>query len=365
MTASSSRAPLRTGLIGYGLAGTVFHAPLLAAEPAFTLAAVATQRAAEVARDWPGARVLSPDALLEDPSLDVVIIASPNDTHAPLAERALRAGKHVVVDKPFTLDAAEASRLDALARERGRCLTVFHSRRWDGDFLTVRQLLEQGRLGRLFSFESHYDRFRPQVKARWKEDAVPGGGTLWDLGSHLIDQAVQLFGMPESVSADLGQQREGARATDWFHLLLRYGELRVILHSGSVVHEPWPRFVLQGERDAWVKYGLDPQEEQLKAGLRPGQAGWGQEPAARHGRLSQGGEVPTLPGQYESFYRCFARAIAGEGPVPVTAESAGQVIRIVQAAERSASEGRRIPLERPPGSQGAAHGADAVRQGRS
>ncbi|HYO70808.1 MAG TPA: Gfo/Idh/MocA family oxidoreductase, partial [Archangium sp.] len=188
-------APLRTGLLGYGLSGARFHAPLLAAEPAFTLAAVATRKASEVARDWPGVRVLSQDELLTDPSLELVIIATPNDSHAALAERALLAGKHVVVEKPFTLDSAEALRLDALARERGRCLTVFHNRRWDGDFLTVRQLLEQGRLGRLFSFESHFDRFRPQVKARWKEDDVPGGGTLWDLGSHLIDQALQLFGL--------------------------------------------------------------------------------------------------------------------------------------------------------------------------
>jgi len=341
---SSSRSPIRVGLLGYGLAGSLFHAPLLAAEPAFSLVAIATQRAAEVARDWPGVRAVSPDALLADPSIELVIVASPNDSHATLAERALRAGKHVVVDKPFVLDSAEALRLDALARERGLCLTVFHSRRWDGDFLTVRQLLDEGRLGRLFSFESHYDRFRPQVKARWKEDDVPGGGTLWDLGAHLVDQALQLFGLPDSLVADLGQQRTGARTTDWFHLVLRYGELRVILHSGSVVHEPWPRFVLQGERDAWHKSGLDPQEEQLKAGLRPGAAGWGAEPSERHGKLSQGGSVPTLPGRYEEFYRQLARAIAGEGPVPVTALSAARVIQVLEAAVRSATEGRRVSL---------------------
>ncbi len=322
--------PIRTGLIGYGLSGARFHAPLLAAEPAFTLAAVATSRAEAVARDWPGVHVLSVEALLAEPTLELVIIASPNDSHAALAERALLAGKHVVVEKPFTLDSAEALRLGVLARERGRCLSVFHNRRWDGDFLTVRQLLEEGSLGRLYSFESHFDRFRPQVKARWKEEDVPGGGTLWDLGSHLIDQAVELFGLPESITADLGRQRTGARAVDWFHLLLRYGELRVLLHSGSVVHEPWPRFVLQGEARAWVKYGLDPQEAQLEAGLRPGMEGWG-------------------PGGYEHFYRQLAVAIAGEGPVPVTAESAGQVIRVIEAALRSAGEGRRITLEHSSG----------------
>jgi scyllo-inositol 2-dehydrogenase (NADP+) len=349
MTATSTRPPIRVGIIGYGLAGAWFHAPLISVDPAFTLAAIATSRAAEVARDWPGARVLSVDALLADPALELIIIASPNDTHGPLAERALLAGKHVVVDKPFTVDSAQAVRLGVLARERGLCLSVFHNRRWDGDFLTVRQLLEEGRLGRLFSFESHHDRFRPEVKKRWKEDDVPGGGTLWDLGAHLIDQSLQLFGLPESISADLGQQRQGARTTDWFHLVLRYGELRVLLHSGSVVHEPWTRFVLQGEADGWTKSGIDPQEAQLKAGLRPGMPGWGLEPAEQHGRLSRGGPVPTLAGGYEHFYRQMARAIAGEGPVPVTAESAAEVIRVIEAAVRSDAEGRRLTLGGSPG----------------
>jgi scyllo-inositol 2-dehydrogenase (NADP+) len=340
----SPRNPLRVGLIGYGLSGATFHARLLAAEPAFTLAAVSTRNAGAVAQDWPAAQVLSVDALLADPSLEVAIVTSPNDSHAALARRALQAGKHVVVEKPFTLDSDEARQLGALARERGLCLAVFHNRRWDGDFLTVKQLLEEGRLGKLYSFESHFDRLRPQVKKRWKEEAVPGGGLLWDLGAHLIDQTLQLFGLPESVQADLGQQRPGAQAVDWFHLLLRYGELRVLLRSGSVVHEPWPRFVLHGETDAFLKYGLDPQEEQLKAGLLPGASGWGAEPPARHGRLSQGGSVPTAPGCYERFYGELAAAIAGQGPVPVTAESAAEVIRVIEAAQRSASEGRRVTL---------------------
>ena len=341
---TSTRPPFRVGLIGYGLSGSLFHAPLLSVEPAFQLAAVATQRAADVARDLPGVPAVTPDQLLADGSLDLVIVTSPNDSHASLAERALRAGKHVVVEKPFTLDSAEALRLDAFARERGLCLTVFHNRRWDGDFLALQQLIAEGRLGRLFSFESHYDRLRPEVKVRWKEADVPGGGTLWDLGAHLVDQALLLFGMPDSVLADVGQQRPGARTTDWFHLVLRYGELRVILHSGSVVHAPWPRFILQGERGAWHKSGMDPQEEQLRAGLRPGMAGWGEEPAGLRGQLSQGGSVPTPTSRSEEFYRQLARAMRGEGPVPVTAASAAQVIQVLEAAARGAHEGRRIDL---------------------
>ncbi|MDC0707101.1 oxidoreductase [Stigmatella sp. ncwal1] len=340
----SPQKPMRVGVIGYGLSGASFHARLLAAEPAFVLSAVSTRNAEAVARDWPDARVLSVDALLEDPTLELVVITSPNDSHAALARRALLAGKHVVVEKPFTLDSGEAFQLGTLAREQNLRLTVFHNRRWDGDFLTVSQLLAEGRLGKLYSFESHFDRLRPQVKKRWKEEAGPGGGLLWDLGAHLVDQSLRLFGLPESVSADLGQQRPGAQAVDWFHLLLRYGELRVILRSGSVVHEPWPRFVLHGEEDAFIKYGLDPQEEQLKAGLLPGAQGWGAEPSERHGRLSRGGSVPTQRGRYEQFYGQLASAIHGNGEVPVTAESAAEVIRVIEAAQRSASEGRRVSL---------------------
>jgi scyllo-inositol 2-dehydrogenase (NADP+) len=338
--------PLRVGLLGYGLSGSRFHGPLLSVEPAFTLAAVATSRAEAVARDWPGVRAGSVDSLLEDTSLHVLVVCAPNDVHGSLAERALRAGKHVVVEKPFTLDTGEARRLDALAQELGLCLTVFHNRRWDGDFLTVRQLLARGRLGTLYSLESHFDRFRPEVKARWKEQDVPGGGTLWDLGAHLVDQAVQLFGLPESVAANLGRQRPGAQGTDWFHLVLRYGRLRVLLHSGSVVHAPWPRFVLQGDQDAYVKYGLDPQEDQLASGLRPGQTDFGQEPPGRHGRLLTSGEtVTTVPGDYGQFYRQLAAAILHGAPVPVSASSASDTVRVIQAALQSDSQGRRVDLK--------------------
>lgn len=338
-------SPLRVGLLGYGLSGSRFHGPLIAAEPAFKLAAVASRRSEVVARDWPGVRAGTVESLLSDPDLHVLVVCTPNDLHAPLAEQALRAGKHVVVEKPFALDAGEALRLDALAKERGLCLTVFHNRRWDGDFLTVRQLLDQGRLGTLYSLESHFDRLRPQVKARWKEQDVPGGGTLWDLGAHLVDQAVQLLGMPESVAADLGRQRPGAQGTDWFHLVLRYGALRVLLHSGSVVHAPWPRFILQGDRDAYVKHELDPQEGQLEAGLRPGHPDFGREPAARHGRLLASGEaVATVPGDYGQFYRQLAAAILHGEPAPVTAVSASQTVRVIQAALQSDAEGRRITL---------------------
>lgn len=337
--------PVRVGLIGYGLSGETFHAPLLAADPAFALRVVATRRAEAVAQGGWGARaVAEPEAVLADPEVDLVVIAAPNEVHASLAERALAAGKHVVVDKPFTVTAADAARLATLAERLGLCLTVFHNRRWDGDFLTVQELVAEGRLGRLYTVESHYDRFRPAIKPRWKEQDVPGGGTLYDLGAHLIDQALVLLGAPESVLADLGRQRPGAQVTDYFHLILRYGELRVILRSGSVVSEPWPRFVLQGEGGGYFKYGLDPQEEQLKAGARPGHPAWGREPAERHGELSGGERVPTRPGCYEQFYRQLALALAHGGPPPVTAGSAAEVVRVIEAALKSDAEGRRVAL---------------------
>jgi scyllo-inositol 2-dehydrogenase (NADP+) len=337
---------IRVGLIGYGLAGEVFHAPLISAEPAMRLAVIATSRAEAAART--GAAVApSPEAVIENPDVDLVVIAAPNEAHAPLAERALEAGKHVVVEKPFTVAAADADRLCVRARRSGLVLTVFHNRRFDGDFLTVKELLASGRLGRLYAFESRFDRFRPEPRARWKEQAVPGGGTLYDLGAHLIDQALVLFGMPESILADVAKQRPGAEAPDYFHLILRYGELRVVLRSGSVVSDPWPRFRLDGDKGSFVKTGLDCQEEQLKAGARPGETGFGSEDPARYGELSGGERVPTRQGCYERFYREVARAIRGGDPAPdppVTAASAADVIRVIEAAVASDFEGRRVAL---------------------
>jgi scyllo-inositol 2-dehydrogenase (NADP+) len=335
---------IRVGLIGYGLSGEVFHAPLIAAEPAMRLSLIATNRTEAAVRT--GARVApGPAAVLEDPDVDLVVIAAPNEVHASLAERALDAGKHVVVEKPFTVTSADADRLDALARRRGLRLTVFHNRRFDGDFLTVRELYESGRLGKLYSFESHFDRFRPEPRARWKEQDVPGGGTLFDLGAHLIDQALSIFGMPEAILADIGRQRPGAQATDYFHLIMRYGALRVILRSGSVVSDPWPRFRLDGDRGSFVKVGLDPQEDQLKAGVLPGDPGWGREEAARFGELSTGERVPTRAGCYERFYRELAGSISDPArEPPVSAGSAADVIRVIEAAVESEAEGRRVML---------------------
>jgi scyllo-inositol 2-dehydrogenase (NADP+) len=336
------------GLIGYGLGGAVFHAPLVAAEPRLRLAAVATSRGEQVRRDHPGARVVAGAAeLLADPEVELVVVAAPNAVHHELAAAALRAGRHVVVDKPFTLGSADADELIALAAAAGRQLSVFHNRRWDGDFLTLRRLLAAGALGEVAELVSRYDRFRPAPRGGWKEEAGPGSGVLWDLGPHLVDQALQLLGRPETVWADVGTQRPGVEATDYAHLVLGYGRLRVLLHAAMLVRDPGPRFEVHGDRGSFVSWGLDPQEQALRAGGRPGDPGWGTLPPDRRATLTTevaglevAGRVAGVPGDYGAFYATMAAAVAGEGPVPVAAAEARDTVAVIEHALASSREGR-------------------------
>jgi scyllo-inositol 2-dehydrogenase (NADP+) len=316
------------GLIGYGLGGSVFHAPLIEAEPRLRLHAVVTSRAGQVERDHPGARVVGSAAeLLEDPAVELVVVAAPNAVHHELAAAALAAGRHVVVDKPFTLTTADADDLIALAERQDRLLSVFQSRRWDGDFLTVRRCLEAGLLGRVSSFESRYDRFRPAPKGGWKEEDVPGSGLLWDLGPHLIDQALQLFGLPETVWADLQVQRPGVEAVDWVDLVLGYGRLRVLLRAAMEVRDPGPRFEVHGDRGSLLTWGLDRPE--VDATLTTEVAG-----------LELRGRLAGLPGDHGAYYAAMAAAVAGQGPVPVTAAEARDVIMVIEHALESGRQGR-------------------------
>jgi scyllo-inositol 2-dehydrogenase (NADP+) len=340
------------GLVGYGLGGSAFHAPLIRAEPGLRLHAVATSRAEQVRRDHPGVLVVaSPTELLEDPAVELVVVAAPNAVHHRLAAAALRAGRHVVVDKPFTITTAEADELMELAAAQGRRLSVFHNRRWDSDFLTVRRCLETGLLGEVSSFVSRYDRFRPAPKGGWKEEAGPGSGILYDLGPHLIDQALVLFGLPATVWADLAVQRPGVEAVDYVHLVLGYGRLRAVLHAGMEVRDPGPRFEVHGDRGSFVKWGMDLQEEAIRAGGRPGGPGWGSEPPDRHGTLTTEvaglelqGRLASVPGAYQSFYAAMAAAIAGRGPVPVPPAEARATILVIEHALRSSREGRVVEL---------------------
>jgi scyllo-inositol 2-dehydrogenase (NADP+) len=318
------------GLIGYGLGGSVFHAPLIEAEPRLRLHAVVTSRAGQVERDHPGVRVVGSAAeLLEDPAVELVVVAAPNAVHHELAAAALAAGRHVVVDKPFTLTTADADDLIALAERQDRLLSVFQSRRWDGDFLTVRRCLEAGLLGRVSSFESRYDRFRPAPKGGWKEEDVPGSGLLWDLGPHLIDQALQLFGLPETVWADLQVQRPGVEAVDWVDLVLGYGRLRVLLRAAMEVRDPGPRFEVHGDRGSLLTWGLDRPE--VDATLTTEVAG-----------LELRGRLAGLPGDHGAYYAAMAAAVAGQAPVPVTAAEARDVIMVIEHALESGRQGRLV-----------------------
>ncbi len=337
---------IHVGLIGYGMSGAVFHAPLIRHVEGLELSAVVSSQPDKVKRDHPGVEVLSsPEALLARDDISLVVVTTPNTLHYPLAKEAINAGKHVVVEKPFTITSEEAEELIELARRQGVLLSVYHNRRWDNDFLTVRQLVESGCLGDLALYEAHFDRYRPQVRDRWREWDLPGSGTLYDLGSHLIDQALVLFGLPRTVWADLGAQRPGAKAVDYFHLVLDYGQLKAILHSGSLVRQPGPRFQLHGEKGSFIKYGMDPQEEQLKQGTSPGDPGYGRdreedfgEITAKLGGLTVTGRVETLPGNYAAYYEAVVEAISSNRPVPVAAEEARDVIRGIECAIRSHRE---------------------------
>ncbi|MHB0774624.1 oxidoreductase [Halomonas sp. WWR20] len=344
---------LKVGLVGYGFASKTFHAPLLASQRGLSLVAVSSRDASKVHADWPQAEVeSSPEALFAREDLDLVVIPTPNDTHYPLAKAALSAGKHVVVDKPFTVTLEEAQALKAQAEASDKLLSVFHNRRWDSDFLTVRSLVDGGELGRLVHVESHFDRYKPDVRDRWRESPAPGGGLWYDLGPHLIDQALVLFGMPQGVWLDLAMQRDRAQVDDYFHAVLHYDRLRVVLHAGSLVASPAPRFALHGTRGSYVKHGLDPQEERLKQGELPAPQ-WGGD--TRHGTFTLGpgyngndlpesSEIPTLPGDYLAYYAGVRDAILGRQPNPVPAEEAMAVMRVIEAGLRSAQDGRVRPL---------------------
>ncbi len=341
------------GLVGYGTSGADLHAPLIGAEPRLRLRAVVTSRSDRVHRDLPEVLVVpAATQLLVDPSVELVVIAAPNAVHYELARTALLAGRHVVVDKPFVVTSTQADELIELARRQRRQLSVFHQRRWDSDYLTVKRCIRTGVLGRVTTYIARYDRFSTEPAThRWQEQHQPGAGLLYDLGPHLIDQAVHLFGLPETVMADIRAQRARAVVDDYFHLVLGYGQLRVILHAGSVVRAPGPRFEVHGDAGSFVKNGLDGQIAALLAGGRPGDPCWGIEAEDRYGTLTTDagglalhGRLASVRGAYESFYRQMAAAIGGEGPVPVPAEEARDTIRVIECALLSSADARVMPL---------------------
>ncbi|MGD0135983.1 MAG: oxidoreductase [Bryobacteraceae bacterium] len=336
---NSSSRPIRVALIGYGFSGKTFHAPLIAAVAGFELRAIASRDAAKVHADLPDITV-DPDplAIATSDEIDLVVIATPNQSHAPIALAALAAGKHVIVDKPFALNLTEARELIALSEHQKVLLSVFHNRRWDSDFLTVRRAIGDRLVGTVTHFESHIDRFRPQVRDRWRERSGPGSGLWFDLGPHLVDQALQLFGLPDRVQGNLAQQRTGALSDDWAHVVLDYHERRVILHAASLIAGGTHRFTIHGDEGSLVKGKADRQERQLLDGTRPGDAGWGEDADALlvYDRSGASRSVPAIAGDQRLYYKGILDALSGNARNPVTPIQALAVMAVIQAAVESA-----------------------------
>lgn len=338
---------IRVALIGYGFAGRTFHAPLIAAVPGLRLSVVGSRQPEVVRADFPGVAVVDAETAATHAEADLVVVAAPNDRHAPLARAALRAGKHVVVDKPFALTLAEARDLAALAKAQNRLISVFQNRRWDSDYRGIEAAIACGLVGEVRHFESRIDRYRPQVRDRWRERAIPGAGLWYDLGPHLIDQALRLFGLPDSVTAQLAVLREGAQADDWAHVVLAYADgPRVILHASLLAAGGSNRFTVHGSLGSLVKRSADRQEDQLRQGIRPGADGWGNdaEPTLLYDGSGAVRELQTPPGDYRDYYRAIRTALAAGGSNPVTPAQAIAVMAVLETATASHAQGKTLPL---------------------
>jgi predicted dehydrogenase len=339
---------IRVGLVGFGMAGRVFHGPLLSSVEGLELAAVVERSSSNAAQRYPGITTYrSLEAMLGDSSLGLFVVATPSGTHFEVARRILEAGKDVVVDKPMSTTSAEVAQLIELAKARNVHLIPFFNRRLDSDFLTIKKLLHVGSLGHLVSFESRFDRWRPNPPSErlWKEDPSVGGGVLLDLGTHIADQALTLFGKPEAIAADIRCEREWARANDAFTIRLRYPGYTVILGANSLSSPPGPRFHLRGVKGNYWKLGIDPQEAALNKVTRIADANWGQEPTANWGTLSvdvDGGmvtqPVAPIPGDYRLYYAAVRDAVLGKGAAPVAARDAWRVARLLEWAVESSEQ---------------------------
>ena len=341
--------PIRVGLIGSGYVGKTFHAPLIRSVPGLQMTIVGSSRPDAVLAAMGEVQVLSdPIAVATHPELDLIVIASPNESHHPLTAAALRAGKHVVCDKPFTLTLAEAEDLALLAQEQGKLLSVFHNRRWDSEVLATGAVIASGILGEISLLEIHMDRYRPAVRKRWRESSGPGAGLWFDLGPHLIDQALHQFGMPETVFAQLAVQRAGGETDDWAHILLAYGKTRVILHATLLAAGGgMPRTVVHGTRGSWSKFGGDLQETRLKEGMRPDAPGFGDDPDPGwfYGEPGLEPQSSPAPGANQrEYYVAILDAIRGRAPNPVPPNDAVAVMAVLETCFESARLGTVLPV---------------------
>lgn len=349
--------PIKTGIASFGMSGQVFHAPFLCADPHFKLCTI-VERTKELSKEkYPQVAIArSVEEMLEDADIELVIINTPDSTHFDYARKALEAGKHVVVEKPFTTTSAQGDELIRLAGEKERMLSVYQNRRWDADFLTVKEIAAKGLLGDLVEYESVFSRFRNFIKpGTWKETGQCGGGLTYNLGSHLIDQAVQLFGMPEAVYADIDRLRSGTEVDDYFLIRLyrprRNPKLKITLKAGYLMREPEPRFVLHGTNGSYVKHGVDGQEAALLSGETPGAPGWGLEGEAEWGIISyekDGKEYrekyPGVRGDYGAFYRNIYGYLRGREQLSTSAVDNIHVVRLIEAAFRSSREEKVVNL---------------------
>lgn len=350
MTPHGPDTTIGVALLGFGFAGHTFHAPFITTTPGLALKVVASSQTARVADAYPGVDVVaSPLEAIARDDVGLVVVATPNDSHAPLAEAALRAGRHVVVDKPFTVTLDEACAVIRTADAAGRLLSVYQNRRFDSDFLGVEREVRAGTIGDVVEFRSEISRWRPQVRDRWRERPGPGAGLWYDLGPHLVHQAVTLFGAPDGVQATLRALRPGGVTDDWFHVRLDYPTRQVLVTSSMLAADPGPRFLVRGTTGALIKQGMDVQERCLMAGQRPGASDWGHDSDAlvvhRDGDAPR--EVPVPSGSYGRFYVSMRDAIRDGGPLPVTPDEALTVMAIIIAGIESSATGRTVSPQEP------------------
>ncbi len=344
---------VNTALCSFGMSGRVFHAPFLQAHPGFHLYGAWERTKSLAAEKYPGTKTYRTlQDLLSDDAIELVVVNTPNYTHFDYAQQILLAGKHIIVEKPFTNTVAEADELIALAAKQQRKISVYHNRRYDSDFRTIKKVLQEGSLGSMVEAEFHFDRYReaPGPKQH-KELPGPGAGALYDLGAHLIDQALQLFGMPQSLFADIAIMRPQSQVDDYFDIILYYPSFRVRLKCSYLVREALPGYILHGSKGSFIKPKTDVQETMLQAGQIPGGADWGKEPDTERGLLHTeiNGEItkayiPSLQGNYGDYYEAVYGAIVNDGPMPVTAGEGKQVVHIIETAFRSSKERRVIDL---------------------
>lgn len=346
---------INVGIIGFGLAGRVFHGPIIKSVEGIKVKAICTANKENTRM----AKELHPDAkivtdakkIFADKSIDLVVIVTPNTSHYDMALAAIESGKHVIVDKPFMITSQDADRIIEKAREKGVMLSVYQNRRWDGDYMTLKKVARQGLIGDIVEMESHFDRYAPEIKQAWRTEDIPGSGMLYDLGSHLIDQAMDLFGKPQAVTADVRTQRRNAKVDDNFEVTLHFDEgVKAVLKSSMLVRGELPRFVLFGQDGTYIKYGMDVQEDDLKAGMIPAEsANWGKEPEEYYGlvkttinSLDFDGQIETEAGDYRKYYENIVSFLQGKEDLIVRAEQSRNVIRVIEYAIESNRKGMTV-----------------------